>query len=72
MSTKKDLDRQIFLEEMLQNNYPVFTEKANFLFAEERIPGKNYVLVGYLEDEEELKELYDTKQLLVISDELID
>lgn len=72
MDRKNDLEKQILLEEMLQNNYPVFSEKANFLFAEERIPGENYILVGYLEDEEQLKELYDTKELLVISDELID
>lgn len=72
MEDIKDLEQNIFRDDFLMTTYPEFFEKNNYLFENELKSDREYYMVGFIKENGENKSLYDTEELIVLSDDVLE
>jgi len=72
MENREQLEHNIFKEDFLLHSYPEFFEKGDYLFESELEPNGEYYMVGYLQVENKLEALFDTDELIILSDDILE
>ena len=72
MENREKHENEVLQEDFLISTYPEFFEKDNMLFEEELNQKDQYFMVGYIMVDNQPTPLFDTEELIVLSDEILD